>query len=226
MELVLGLGARSSYALIESIRLLVELFREIGAPPKSSMLGLWGELFVISRSSDPPRMVSALHSSADEHFDFSEGDARIEVKATAKDRRTHTFSHEQLHLAAERTLIVSVMTTRASGGRTIADLRDQILPSMNHDPELGAKLIRMVSRGLGRDWELGPQYRYDVAIAANRTMVFRASDLPAIHAALPPEISEVRYRVDLTECEPLDSADPDLSDGLWAAVISLARPAP
>jgi hypothetical protein len=75
---------------------LIELFRMLTIPPKESVQGLWGELYLMAQANDPVRLAGAWHARPEELFDFSEGAELLEVKSAAGYDREHHFSLDQL----------------------------------------------------------------------------------------------------------------------------------
>lgn len=76
---------------------LVTLFRALAQPPSKFVAGLWAELFLIARSSNPKQMLHAWHSEAVERYDFSWDSQRLEVKASSDRISIHHFSYEQVY---------------------------------------------------------------------------------------------------------------------------------
>src|SRR5579859_1637089 len=98
MPLVMMLGrepAPSKVAIL--IEGFIEIFRALMLPPKKSVQGLWGELFLISRSSNPRMLVGSWHLTPEDRYDFSLGSFRVEVKTAIGRMRQHQFSLEQLY---------------------------------------------------------------------------------------------------------------------------------
>jgi hypothetical protein len=82
----------TSEMVSETIERLVELFRALTVPARKSVIGFWGELFVISQSRNPSTLVQAWHAFPEERFDFSLGGERLEVKTALGRIRRHHFS--------------------------------------------------------------------------------------------------------------------------------------
>ncbi len=72
-------GIPTSKALLIEIEKLVELFQASHHISLSTIRGLWAELFVIERSSNPEYMVAAWHANTVDKFDFN--DAKEFVKS-------------------------------------------------------------------------------------------------------------------------------------------------
>ena len=71
----------------QAIDQLVELFRALRRSPIKTTQGLWAELFLLSESRDPTKLVDAWHTVPEDLYDFNDSDHRIEVKSTRGDTK-------------------------------------------------------------------------------------------------------------------------------------------
>ena len=71
---------------------LVELFRALEAPPRTSLQGLWCELLLIGRAPNIRQAAIAWHADPSALHDFVAGRQRIEAKSTMDPHRIHRFS--------------------------------------------------------------------------------------------------------------------------------------
>jgi hypothetical protein len=83
--------------LYREIRKVIDLFSSISKTPVKSIQGLWAELLVIEKSSDPEYLINAWHNSPSDKYDFNDSIDKLEVKSTTKSKRIHRFSIEQLN---------------------------------------------------------------------------------------------------------------------------------
>lgn len=202
MKVVVEVSMQTGENVVSGLATLVELFREMSHPPRSTIVGLWGELFVLDESEDVVKLVSAWHDTVDQRFDLAFDDVRIEIKTTSNDLRRHEFSHDQLRTNAPlRTFVVSVMTLASPAGVSISTLRDSVLSRLQGYPDLAEKVIKLVAAALGRDWRNGLSETYELGIAKQSARIYRSNIIPAVSGPIPPEIHSVRYQVDLTEVE-------------------------
>src|SRR5690606_18027920 len=89
------------------IEKLINLFAKFSKPALKTIQGLWAELLIIEQSKNPDYLIQSWHSSTTDKYDFNDGNDKIEVKSTAKSRRIHNFSLEQLTPNLSSKLIVA-----------------------------------------------------------------------------------------------------------------------
>ncbi len=136
--------------------------------------------------------------------------------------RTHRFSHEQLRPPlGTLAVIASVLIERSAGGHSVNDLVDAIRERIA-DPELLVRLDAVVAQTLGSEWRAAQEDRFDTQLASESIRFLDARTIPSVPAGLPPEVSEVHFRVDLTN-HPLDLPDEIRhAGGLFGAAITPA----
>ncbi len=87
------LGERPTGAAVaDAVNRLALIFQRLQNPPVRPVYGLFGELSVIRLSRSPPRALAAWRVETHSRFDFTAGDARLDVKTTTGRTRAHTFS--------------------------------------------------------------------------------------------------------------------------------------
>jgi hypothetical protein len=188
----------SRQQISEAIERLVDLFRKIAEAPRKTVTGLWAELLVIARARDPSALLANWHSAAEERFDFVSGSSRVEVKSASGGLRIHHFSLEQVRPAAgTEVMIASVLIERAEGGSSVADMVD-VIRSRIIDPNLLIRLDSVVVQTIGQDWRSMQQVRFDLQLANDSLRFLDAASIPAVSLPLPPEVSNIHFRVDLT----------------------------
>ncbi len=186
---------------------LVELLRALTLPPTRTIVGLWAELYLISRSRDAVRMASAWHRMPGDLYDFAVPSQRLEVKATSGNSRRHHFALEQLTPPDQVQLIIaSVVVERSSGGNSVMDLLDSIRSRLAVLPQLALDVERIVASTLGADWRLGHLDQFDIHAAESSLRFLSAASVPRVSADIPPEVSEVRFVVDLSGIPPGSSS--------------------
>jgi hypothetical protein len=195
---------------------LVALFRALTQPPLKSVIGLWGELFIILRSSEPQQLVGAWHVTPLDKFDFTSNHERIEVKTTTGPR-IHNFSHDQLSMPAGISVtIASVVLTPDTDGMNCAELAEAILIRLN-DVAHKKKFLEQVVRTLGQDWRSQDSEKFDVNQAKLAIKFFDARAIPRVLDPIPPQVSALKYQVDLQGVADLTIADIDARDILTLA---------
>ena len=102
--------------VVEAVRRLVDLFQRLARPARRSVIGLLGELYVIYAANSPAAAAEAWRSTADDRFDFSVNDVRLEVKASSTRQRVHDFSLEQCSSPPNTDGVLISLFVEASGG--------------------------------------------------------------------------------------------------------------
>jgi hypothetical protein len=184
---------------------LVEIFRALSLLPRGSVQGLWAELLLIAIASNPVVAVRSWHSIPEETFDFALGAERLEVKSASGVVRRHTFSLEQLHLAETTVgVIASMLTQRASGGTSVADLAERVRDKVAAHPDLVLRIDKVVAR-FNEDHAIGSLAFFDVG------------KIPK-PGEIPPEVTRVSFEVDISRLSPLSKRRVAQSNGLLGAV--------
>ena len=181
---------------------LVELFHGLGSPTVEEVKGMWGELAIIAASNDPKVLLTAWHLRPREVHDFAAGNHRIEVK-TSSGIHVHSFSLHQLTPPANCVLVVaSMLLAEQVDGASILDLTAMIKNRVEL-PGLRLRLDEVVASTLGQDWLRASSVRFSRERALESLRWYDGSRLPRIRAEhVPPEVSEVRFRVDLSSVAP------------------------
>ena len=188
--------------VVTAVNTLVALFSRAMQPPRKTVLGLWAELFLICQSRDPARLIRCWHAVPEDRFDFADGPQRIEVKAASGRVRIHTFALEQVRPPDCCVAIVASITVEHSaGGQTITDLLDEIRLVVGQ-PEMLIRLDSVVSQTMGTEWRQANTIAFDRQLAKDSLRFFDARDIPSVATNLPPEVSDVHFRVDLTQQPP------------------------
>ena len=182
---------------------LVDLFRQLTQSPRKTIAGLWAELLLIARASNPHELIQAWHAIPEEPFDFFAGTSRIEVKAASGPIRLHHFSLDQLHPPADvRVLVASFMLRIADGGASVNDLVDTIRARVR-DPNLLIQLDSGIAQTLGHHWRSARDNRFDLQAATQSLRFFDAARVPSVATPVPSEVTAVHFRVDLTHHQEL-----------------------
>ena len=177
---------------------LIVFFQKLQLPPRKSIVGLIGELLVISAARDPGVAVDAWHRDPDERYDFAVGNLRLEAKATSTRTRTHEMSFEQA-TPPDGTigLLASIFVERSGGGTTLQELLSSIesrLPS--HEAIL--RLRTIVADTLGQDLVTSMGWSFDLQHGIASAELFDLRTIPAIREPLPAEVSGVRFTTNLS----------------------------
>lgn len=191
---------------------LIELFSGLTQPPRTSLLGLWGELFVMYVSGKPDVLLDSWHAVANERYDFAVAGDRLEVK-TAVGRRVHSFSLEQLEPPTHvRLAVASIVTESSAAGTSVPELLG-LLASRCARPDASGVLLAGAAQALGSEVSDWGATRFDVARARDSLLVVdgRALPRPRLEA---PEVYDVQFKVDLSSLDVPPAANSDLVSAL------------
>jgi hypothetical protein len=114
--------------------------------------------------------------------------------------------------------VYSTVVEPTTAGSTIGELVNAINARVS-DGELGQKLVVGVAHALGSDFVAWDADRFDDAIARDQGRFLRAETIPRI-ADPPPQVSDVRFTVDLAGVPAMPLNKLESMGGLVAA----ARP--
>lgn len=189
--------------VIEAVMRLVDLFQRLSSPPRRSVVGLFGELYFIGVARSPAAAVTAWRSTIDDRFDFSVEDVRIEVKTSGTRQRSHEFSLEQCIPPPDTSgVLVSLFAEASGGGLSLQELVERIEAKLGSDYDLLLKFQEAVAEALGASASDALSMRFDESLAKSSLQVFDLSAIPAIRAQISPQVSQVRFRSDLSQTAP------------------------
>lgn len=194
------LGDRpTQQAIALVVNRLAEIFKKVQQPPTRTINGLFGELYLISRSTDPNTAVTAWRSDISSRFDFVLDHVRLDAKVTESRVRAHTFSYEQ-SCPPENTLAIaaSMFAERSSSGITIQELINNIENRIFSDADLVFKLHEVTAASLGTNFSEAMKVSYDPIITESSLRFFNLTEIPAIREPLPAGVSNVHFRSDLS----------------------------
>lgn len=196
--------APSRAELAAAVRRIASIFQNISRPPVRSLNGLFGELFVISRSRSPARAVAAWRNDKNSRFDFSAGDVRMDVKSCAGRVRSHTFSFDQCNPPPNtQAVVASLMVERIPGGISIEELIASIEVCISGSDDLVLKLHEIIASTLGTELTHSLRVTFDPRLSESSLQWFDLRDIPAVRGTLPTRVSNVHFTVDLSGLTPL-----------------------
>ena len=200
---VLGGQPRRSQIAI-AVNRIADIFQRVRKPSTRPISGLFGELYLLLRSRNAVQALAAWHTTQNARFDFSDGDVRLDVKATGGRSRQHTFSYEQCSPPPGTVAVVaSLFAEEAAGGSSLLSLVNQIEARVSSHSDLAFKLHETVAATLGANLSVGLARRFDVRLAESSLRFFNLRDVPAIRGLLPVGVSDVHFRSDLSALHPL-----------------------
>jgi hypothetical protein len=194
--------------LKNEVEKLIDLFSKFSNPPLKTVQGLWAELLVIEQSSNPAYLISAWHSTPNDKFDFNDGIDKIEVKSTAKSRRIHKFSSEQLNPNVTSNLVIaSVFAIETGQGKSVFDLIELISEKIE-DTDLIFRLNEIAVKTMGMDFEKACEKYFDYHWAIDELAFFNNNTIPKIDSKyIPKEITNVQFDCDLTKFVPIKKGE-------------------
>jgi hypothetical protein len=191
--------------VIEAVRRLVDLFQKLSSPARRSVIGLFGELYAIYSATSPATAVDAWRSTIDDRFDFSIDNVRLEVKASSTRHRTHNFSLEQCTPPPGTVgVLISLFVEASGGGLSVFELVERIERQLDGDVDLILKLQETVAEGLGASAPTALSMRFDEDLASSSLQVYDLEAIPVIGGDVPSEVSQVRFRSDISRTPVTD----------------------
>jgi hypothetical protein len=185
-----------------AVHRLASIFQKLQKLPTRPVSGLFGELYLISRSACPPRATEAWRADDTARFDFAFENARIDVKAASGRLRAHTFSYEQCTPPPGTVAVVaSLLVEQSSGGITLRSLVSEIEVSIAAYPDLVLKLREVVAATLGTGLIEALAISFDAKLAESSLCFYDLRKIPAIREPLPNGVSDVHFRSDLSLLE-------------------------
>lgn len=200
------LSVRPKVCLLrEEISKVIEIFTMQQGFSKEVVRGLWAELLVIERSSNPEYLIKAWHEEPEDRYDFNDSNDKIEVKSTFGDNRTHVFSLEQLHPNDSANLIIASVLVNSSGiGKTIFDLAD-LISSKISSTECNLKLMEMILTTIGPHISECANMHFDYNYATDTLKFYDSRIIPSIKKEdVPAAVSAVHFRTDMTDVPSID----------------------
>ena len=212
-------GGVDQQALTSFFRSMVRLFAVTPAKDlQAERIGLWGELFMMSRVKGFRFWSPFWHSDVTRRFDFSCGRNRVEVKITTRPERMHHFSHRQIYaIEGDEIIIASIVAAEDDSGLSlrelIEDCRSALLGTSDY-----LKLEKAVRQaGMESSTEAGPVI--DAVEAEEGLAWFRSMDIPHFRVPEPAGVTETRYKVDLSTAPRVTTVELDEWLRLWSLEI-------
>ena len=192
----------------EKTQMLIDLFKEM--PNKlSSIVGLWGELFLIASSKNIPKSLEAWHQHAEDKYDFYDNNEALEVKCTSKTDRKHTFKHDQLVSNLKDHYVASIMISDDPiKGLSVVDLYEDIKKRCKLD-NLNNKLKKIFFKIVGKTpYEELNEYRYNFDYSKKNVMYYKLKDISTL-VNEDDSVTDISYKVDLSRKRNVDELSKD-----------------
>lgn len=180
---------------------LANLFKQI-ASSDTDIIGLWGELYILSQAPDTAHAVRCWCAHKMAKYDFVSRNFVLEAKTTLQSRRKHCFSLDQLRPNGDFSVYVaSLAVVEQHSGKTTAELMDHIHANIDDDRLRIAFLKQSLVKG-GQDL-----YRSTLKLAeypdGTSMTIFDASTLPVPKVSEADPIENIRFDLDLTDLPSL-----------------------
>jgi len=192
----------------EKTQMLIDLFKEM--PNKlSSIVGLWGELFLIASSRNIAKSLEAWHQHAEDKYDFYDNNEALEVKCTSKTDRKHTFKHDQLISNLKDHYVASIMISDdPTKGLSVVDLYEDIKKRCKLD-NLNNKLKKIFFKIVGKTpYEELNEYRYNFDYSKKNVMYYKLKDISTL-VNEDDSVTDISYKVDLSRKKNVDELSKD-----------------
>lgn len=183
----------------EAVDAMLELFRQLEGPAKTTVVGLWGELVIIHAATNAEDFINAWHVTGTDTYDFAFPDARLEVKATERSVREHDFALAQVRGGRPGDMVASLMLSRSAAGLSTLGLANSIAARVA--PVQQRKLWTLVLAELGQDAEASDEQTFDLKAALDNLRLIPAALVPAPHVSGDDEafVSNVRFRANIAK---------------------------
>lgn len=193
----------------QAVDAMLELFRQLEGPAKTTVVGLWGELLIIHAATNATDFINAWHVAGTDTYDFAFTDARLEVKTTERAVREHDFALAQVRGGRPGDAVASLLLSRSAAGISALGLANAIAQRV--PPVQQQKLWTLVLAELGQDAEAADEQTFDPEAALDNLRIIPAARVPApqINGDDEAFISNVRFRANIAlVCDTtVDSAD-------------------
>ena len=173
-------------------------------PSDSAVIGLMGELVLISSSNKKNIFIDSWHVKPESNYDFSVHNRRVEVKTSTGTKRIHNFSSTQLPMKDDQELrFVSINLPQVAIGKSLAQLYSLICKEIDSDKK--DKLYTLICKTLRMPPELVIQPQFDIDSALNSLKYYLPEQIPT-----PKKVDRVitmNWSAELTESEGSDCSE-------------------
>ena len=192
----------------EKTQMLIDLFKEM-PNKRSSIIGLWGELFLIASSKNITKCLEAWHQHSEDKYDFYDNNEALEVKCTAQTDRKHQFKHDQLVSNLKDHYVASIMVSEDPvKGLSVVNLYEDIKKKCKLD-NLNNKLKKIFFKIVGKTpFEELNDYKYDFNFSKKNLLYFKVKGLSKLENR-DESISNIYYTIDLSQKNSVENLSKD-----------------
>jgi hypothetical protein len=199
----------SDAALENEVKRWISLFWQLQRPARTDVIGLIGELTLLSEVADKDLWVKAWHLKASDNLDysFSTPPMSVEVKSTASQHRVHELSLSQVNPpVAQQHYFASLIVELRETGMAIRDLVSTIRDAFRNpssDQLLWSALSSICGSSLPEFFDV----RFSLPVSRESLRIYTSASVPApvIVTPMPAGVSRIRFRSDFSSVEPVDS---------------------
>jgi hypothetical protein len=176
------------------------LFGQVTRMSQNDALGLWGEVWLLSKSEQPDAAISAWIANRVGRTDLLADGISFEVK-TSRLRLTHFISDSQVQRpnGDGEAFFVSIWCEEDDSGTSLPEIVSQLIDRVVDSPMLERKLL---ARGYSHIHSDSYRSKYRVL---ETPRVFRSIDIPRVRE-IDDGVFSVRYQVQLKESASLTAA--------------------
>ncbi|HET8984857.1 MAG TPA: PD-(D/E)XK motif protein, partial [Trueperaceae bacterium] len=196
--------ALSQASVVNVVQRLIDLFQRLTRQSSRSVFGLIGELQILACSRDAPMAARAWRSEDAERFDFAIGDARLDVKASGERVRIHFLSAEQCRPPPGTIgILASLFVESSGGGMSLQELVREVERRLASHGDLVLKVEEVVAETLGEALPTALGMRFAERLARASLQLYDLAVVPAVRDGIPAEVTQVRFRSDLSRTPTL-----------------------
>jgi hypothetical protein len=182
---------RSADQTRDRIQDFISLFNARPVVAREKVVGLYGELLLISYQSDTEAWIEAWHSELESNKDFSFPGYFVEVKTTEARTRVHQMGLDQLSSPSKRVILASIAITQDPSGVTLVDLLDSILSRITRQ-DLYSKAVNLFFSTIGSNTEDLDSYSFTTSEQRDSVLLFDCDALPRPSVAADTNSSAVK----------------------------------
>jgi len=124
-----------------------------------------------------------------------------------------------LPLQGNHVVIASFLLEESGKGLSIEELWMEISANRELTADLRERLSKILSLSLGRDWRKASRVAFDPEAAVKKLRFYEAAVIPKVDTDVPVEVSEVRFKSELTDVPSLSRAEVVRSGGLFEGMF-------
>ncbi len=206
---------------------IISIFSAMKCQPRKKVQGLWAELLIIERSSNPDILINAWHENPTAKYDFTMGRDKIEVKSTSSENRVHHFSLDQLCPTEHSRLVIASVIVRESakgnGGMSVINLYERICSKVENI-DLRLRTMKIIAETMGTNMHSLNDLYFDYVCACDSLKFYNSKKIPGVKKNdIQKGVSKVGFNSDLSNLLDIhaDGYDTQIQDSpLFKSILS------